>query len=521
MSALTKLWLYKQWGGIRNVFRKPGSAIFTIFMVLFYGGLLISFFNMKLEITTFSLVSLHQCVLVGLAMAAFMLLSMTLSKRQALFMQEDSFYLFSGPFSRKQVMQYLMAQTLLQSFLLSLLSILMMTFLGGNIKLTIPFLLLSLLATMSLYMFFLILNDFIYILSITNKRYKHIAKIIMGIIIIFVLLIFILSLAQHQFDFVNGLMNFVENDLFYIVPMFGWVKLLLVSFYLEQWPQVLIALALILVSLVTLYHYFTRFKGDFYEQAMMDAIEMSDYVKQVRSGKQGATTLNAKVHEAKTTFRQGAGAIYSKNFLLMKKTRDFIRIQDIGILIFYFIISYFTKMGFGFFYYLMVLWLFQILQTSNLTLELKNYQIYLIPADPFEKLFCVLLPTLLKISILISVSVVLSGILYRMDVLVILQYLLTLLGYGLIFISGTVLSVRLLKSRSNVVAENFMRMLVILISALPSLILIVIITMVGSKMNIDILLTSSIATFITNSIVSILIIYMCKGMMNGRELNSD
>ena len=42
MTALQKLWFYKQKGVIRNLFRKPSSAIITVLIVVFYGFIIVS-----------------------------------------------------------------------------------------------------------------------------------------------------------------------------------------------------------------------------------------------------------------------------------------------------------------------------------------------------------------------------------------------------------------------------------------------------------------------------------------------
>src|SRR5699024_12255236 len=45
---------------------------------------------------------------------------------------------------------------------------------------------------------------------------------------------------------------------------------------------------------------------------------------------------------------------------------------------------------------LMIIWLFMMMQTSDLVGELKNYQIYLIPDKPYKKLIAVMIPTFMK-----------------------------------------------------------------------------------------------------------------------------
>lgn len=520
MQPLVKLWLMKQKATIRNLFRKPSSAIFTVLMVLVYGGLFITMLFSD-SFMSASIHDLHNAVMLSLGFAAMFVISLLWQKRKALFYEADSFYLFSGPYTRAQIMRYLMGQTLLQAVLFSLLCVFMLVCFGGGIAYTPFFLISCIFGFILLFSFFLIFTDYLYILSITNEKYKKLSHVTIGVFVFIIFAIFMVTLAQNHFVIRSGLTSFVESDLFYFVPLFGWLKWLLIASMQGEVVIYGIALALLLGANIVLYRFFISFKGDFYEQAMMDSIELSQYMQQVKAGKQNAMKLNAKVHSSKVRFRLGAGAIFSKNFLIMKKTRDFLRIQEIAVIVFYFVVSLFTGLGFGMFCYMLIIWIFQTLQTCDLMQELKNYQIYLIPAKPLQKLWYAMLPTLLKLSILIIVSVVGSGVFFRMPFAEILQYCIMLLGYTMVFLSATVLSIRLLKSRSNMFVENLLRMLIILVCSLPSVALILIIVVQQGIYDLQVITLISNLSLLMNFIVSFLIIFFCKGMMNGRELDSD
>lgn len=518
MSALAKLWFLKQKGTLRNLFRKPTSAIMTVLMIIIYGGLILAVLNTGSS--TYQLMDLHTAILISVGFCAIMAFSLLLQKRKALFYENDSFYLFSGPFTRKQVMRFLMSQTILQSLIFALLSTFMLICFGIGLPYTPLFLLLSILTNFLTLFFFMNLTDYLYVLGITDPKYKKWTKGIVALLILFLLVLFFISMAQHHFDVKNGLMNFALGDLFYLLPLFGWNKLVMISFVEGKLMLTFFAMLLLLAANLLIYSLFINFKGEFYEQAMMDASELSAYMAQVKQGKKSANRIDAKVHHASIQFRDGAGAIFSKNMLVMKKTRDFISLQDIIILVVYFLISLFTKMGFGMYCYMMILWLFQVLQTSDLVNELKNYQIYLIPAKPFAKLWYALLPTFLKILILASVAIIFGGVFYRMSVYEIFQYWIMLIGYASVFISGTVLSIRMLKSRTNMMMENLMRMLLIILCSLPGIILTMFL-LLSQDFDSGKLMLASNLSLIMNLLISLLILFACKNMMNGRELNSD
>lgn len=289
--------------------------------------------------------------------------------------------------------------------------------------------------------------------------------------------------------------------------------------YVEQnYLLVLLGFCLLVGTLVLVYLFFINYKGDFYEQALQDSLDLSKRVKEARAGNQDALR-NVKVKKnVSSKFKKGAYAIMSKNILLMKKTNNFISISDLVSIGIYMVITVIVNVGFGMFIYMMVIWVFSLLQNSDLSKELKNYQIYLIPDKPFNKLLAAIIPTFIKIFVITAVSFILMGIYYQEGVIMIFSYLINILGYTSIFISGSVLSLRILKSRSSALFENFMRMLVMVISAIPSAIVMIMIYRIGGS---NAVLIGSYITLAMNFIISLLILFGCRNMLNGRELKSD
>ena len=104
-----------------------------------------------------------------------------------------------------------------------------------------------------------------------------------------------------------------------------------------------------------------------------------------------------------------------------------------------------------------------------------------------------------------------------MPALAIVQYILMMLGYAMIFLAGTVLSMRILKSRTNVFMGNLLRLLIILVCAVPSVVIGVCSFFIFRDLYI-VTMVVSVVTLAMNFVVSGLIIAGCQGMMNGREM---
>lgn len=518
MRPLFRLWFLKTKGTIRNLFKSKVSGVFTIIMVLAYGGMLIGLFSVDRSamITTAS-PDLHISILLLIGFLAMMLFATLMQSKKALFSGEDAFYLFTGPFSRKQVMRYLTFQTIFQGLMLGLFSLFFFAAFSSGKGLSLSFIVLAYIAAVITTLFFLLLTDYLYILSIGDQKYRKYSKIIPAIIIGFVVIVALILYIQTG-NIQTLFMDFVQSDLFYVVPVFGWMKLGLIAFIEHNYLLSILGYLLLSGAVVVVYSFFIRYQGDFYEQALVDSIELSKRMKAVRSGNQD-TIKDKKVKQGvKGKFHKGAYAIMSKNILLMKKTNGFITFSDLISIVIYIGVTIAVNVGFGMFIYMMVIWVFSVLQTSDLSKELKNYQIYLIPDKPFNKLIAVIIPTFIKILIVTSLSFIIMGIYYHQSITTILMYLLNILSYSAVFISGSVLSIRILKSRSTVMFENLMRMFVMVLSAIPSAIIMAII-IVNSGQNA--FMIGSCTALIINFIISMTILYICRNMMNGRELKSD
>lgn len=518
MGTLTRLWFLKQRATLRNLFRKPASAIMTILLVVVYGGLTLGMLLNPSE--NYLMRDLHMALLCSVGFSALMTFSLLLSKRKAMFYETDAFILFSGPFTRKQVMRYLYAQTILQALMFSFVTVFIFIALASGFSFTPVLLFACIAGYFTLYLFFLNLTDYLYILSITNQKYRKLSKLVVVLLVASVLLVLLAHVYQQEFQFQLALSTFVESPMFYFVPFFGWVKMLLFGVVDGNIVQLSIAASLMLTAAMVVYYLMSSFQGDFYEQALMDAQELSAFMKDVKAGKKNSSRTNTGTHKAKVTFKQGAGAIYSKNILMMKKTRDFVNASDIMVIGIYFVISYFMDLGFLMYCYMLIFWLFQIMNGSDLVSELKNYQIYLIPAKPLAKLWYAILPTLYKMTLLLSFSILIGGLLFQIDPIEIMQYWLMMIGYVSIFISATILSIRILKSRTNMAMEQMVRMLLILICSLPG-VLLTIYLLWNRVYDETLLFMAGNLSLLLNLVVSACIIYACKNMLNGRELNDD
>ena len=520
MRALAYLFVRKNLGMIRNQFRTITSGLFMIFIVLFYGGMVVMCVAMaKSEYVAETMaVGTNAALLAGIGMLALLTVSTMVTKRKALVYETDAFYLYSGPYSRGQVNGYILMQTVLQGLLLGLLGTFMSAMLSINSYFPLRFLFFSILVYWLLMSFFLLLNDYIYMWGLVNRKYRILSYLIPASFLAAAAVLFLISCMDTDFQLREGFLNFALGENFYYLPFFGWAKWAMNSFIEGNGAGAVLGVLLLLVFNAAAAVAFLRFDQDIAEQAAADAEEVTAYVKSVRErGVQPVETK--KVKQVRAVFREGAGAVFSKNMLLMKKTGNFLRKQDMFLIVFYFVISMLAvpEHTFPMFCYMMIFWMFNLLNDSDMMRDLKNYQIYLIPDSPLKKLVSVILPTLFKISIVVAAALVFAGIFTRMSAAETISWLVMVLGYAMIFVSGTVLSVCLLGSRTNAYVENLLRMVIIVAAAVPSGAAAVVLFLFMRDLVLVTALVSAV-TFLMNIAVSVLIVICCQGMMNGKEL---
>ncbi|HHX69539.1 MAG: putative ABC exporter domain-containing protein [Miniphocaeibacter sp.] len=520
MTALQKLWFYKQKGVIRNLFRKPSSAIITVLIVVFYGFIIVSALFAKDEIAVYAAtLGVQKSIMIIIGFTAFMMVTMLFSSRKALFYEQEAFYLFSGPFTKKQQMKYLLAQTILQSILFSFLSLFLGIVSFSDVSFAPLMILLTFLVTLGIYFFFLILTDYLYVLEICYKKFKNISKIVGTLVVLSVAIVLGVYIFKSGLDIKEGFYSFITGKIFYFVPILGPAKLAMVSFIEQEYIFTIIGFLLVFIPAIIVYLLFINFKGNFYEQALEDAIKISEYR---RKSKSGDTTVTAKVKHkeiGKSKFLNGAWAILSKSVVELKKTGQFVSISDVSIVGIYIVFGILSK-SFEAVTSMLIIYLFLSPQNTGIKKEMENYFIYLIPDSPLKKLIAIIIPPILRTSLITVFAVIISGVLLKTSPALIIYNSFMFVGYSVLVTSGTVLSLKILKSRSNQVLESLLRALIIFICFIPSLIVIAFLSVTGMNI-IDLMNIANYIPLIMNFVISILIILLCKNMLNGKELISD
>lgn len=523
MKTLLYLYALQIRSKVRNIFRKPSTAIFAIVLILFYGFV---FYRLFTSGTT-SLSSDHAlqaniAIFISMGITALIVCTSLLQKRSAIFSETNAFYIFTGPFQRKEAMYFIVSRSIVGSIFGGLASILFMVGYAYQMTYGVLFLFLTFLANYLTCFFFSVLSNYLYLINIREKsKYRYIGTILLVCLIVFLFATFLVVLAQYHFSMQGIFMHYLKADVFYAVPFFGWIKLLLVSYIQHNYWLSALGLGLLLVSSMLLSKLLICFKEDFVEKVMQDATEYTLRYNAVKAGRRNSFR-DKKVHNVKyVNFKEGAGAILSKNILLMKKEHSFIGKQDIILMLVYSLIAFAVSRDMNFFVYMMVIWLYICLQHAGFEDEMYHYQIYLIPAKSFAKLWYLIAPYIIKYMILCLLVILVDAVVTQTSPIYGIQYYGVLISFVFLFISASVLAIRLLKSRNNVFMGNMLRMLVIFLSTLPSIIILVVINTVLPDMGLFSITIICMTILLLNFVIAMLILYSCSGMMNGCDIQSE
>ena len=514
MKSLIYLSKLKAFGYIRRLFKKPTTAILTILGVIFFVAL---FFMMsmaysgmedKLPFSFFSIIYL--------GFALFMGVIFLFQPRTALFTSTDANFLLVGPYDNKKVMAYALSGSLTSTVLFTFLTMAYsVCFFGGLFDISVLDIIWMVFVSILLFFSFFGLIDMVYLRFMTSKH-KNIIRIgIFLLMIVIVLSVYAFYVSTHYSgDLMATSLMFISSDYFSYTPIIGWAYMALSSMHdLDVLKALLGIFFLGLVDLLLVLMTITT--KDIDPEIIVNDAEWYEKMRE-RQRKGGSNlNLNLKVKAVKgVKFNRGADAVSSRMMLDMRKTNSFITKQELLLIALYFAIAFFSDYGFTWYSRYVSIVLFVITLSANYTDELKHHYIYLIPDSPIKKLIAILKPTIIKVGLVVLVMNTV-GIIFGTNVLEYIAALFETFGYGLIFITANIWCTRLLKANTNEVANQFIKMGIIILCLLPGILLGL---LFGFLLN---PLAYSYVSALTSIIMSSILIYFSKGVVSGVEYSAD
>ena len=359
MNALSYLFFVKLKAQLRRLFSKPVSAIVTLFVLAFFGFSIYSAVsNREMMSAMMNVQSVQGWMMLFCGYVLFLMTVKILQKRSAIVTRDDAQFIFAGPFTRKQTLAYLLIETVEGSLIYALIAvayILMM--MSSTVILTVPLVLSLILSSLLMFYFAFALFTWFYFLELVKPQAKWIKYGFLAVLLGFIGLIAIRNVGVDG-GIQSTITRFVADPLFNWVPVFGWCKMALIGLVSQDMTACLIGFAATLLVCAGITALILNVKGDFYEQAIMDAEWISELRQNARARRAQSQTHEKVVSVKQARFGSGAAALVSKNLLILRKTRRLLSLQEVLLIVIYLGIVWMNGQGFGFYQFFVLIVLF-------------------------------------------------------------------------------------------------------------------------------------------------------------------
>jgi len=467
---------------IKRAFSSVVSIIITILGVLGFGVTFVMAFMMKRPVVERIAA---ETILAGvLLMIGVILYNSFLSRDNGILTMADANFLFTGPFEKRTVLAYLLISTAPASVLTGFFMCFYLPYLLGP-ALTLPKFLVVLLIISLLFGCIFLSYYYLYIIDTDRPGLKKNVKRIFWAFSGALVLAFVVLLLSTGLNVKDTAQKFFTHPWYNWVPLFGWTKwaissLLSGNIILGFIP----AMALLVITNTVLCFALYNVKSDFYEKTLEDSVNLQKLLDDVKTnGSADARSLaKLKKKASSVRFNQGAAAIYSRQMLESNKLNLVSKCRELFLGLFY--VAFGAIFGLDF-YIVLVMIGFGALSMSlsdSWHRDFKKPYVFLIPASSFSKVIYSVLLGLIKTIINGSITITIGALVYKINPLNLISYLLIFASFVILFIFAEVFTYRLIGSGSSVMAVTFMRMFFAIGTCIPAIVLLVIIAVVSKGM---------------------------------------
>lgn len=469
-NAITYLLLMKVKGFFRNLIRKPVSLILTLIgMCIVIFSVYQSLTNPNSNVLAIASDASIMHIVVG-ATVLFLLLVFFFNSKSALVYSNDASYIFSGPFSRKQIYTYISLLSVQQSIGMGLgYLIYILIFFASSLKSPLQYIGL-LLSVFLHYLVTVSIFNYYYIKNASKEELSKISKFPVLVIIASILLISAF-LIYPNFN-MDGIKNVINHPHFKFVPYIGSVGWISNSFLLGDISAIIPIIVIILLIIVFTTLMF-RNEGYFFEKAILDAETITAIQKEVQKNQNSFSMFTddklEKVSKRKglVDFWPGAWAITSKQFNTLIKTRRILPFSTLMYVAIYVVMGLFIQE----LEFLKIMFVFSLLLSGDkelLLAELKKPFIYLIPDNNFKKALSLMVVPALRQLFLAFVLVVVC-LLFGDTIVDALLF--GVLYFSIYFVIQAVdyIVILLFKQKLNIFLASVVNLLAYLVALIPTI----------------------------------------------------
>lgn len=458
---------------LKELRKKPLKLITYIAMVLLIIISLVLSIKSNIKLTEGN-IKVYKSIFLGLIlMLLFLSLKVGIERGTNLFRLSDANFLFTAPIRSQLVLLYGFAKQMGSNLFLIVLLSFQMPNLYNNFPMKDYGWAIILLTTFLFAFLSSIMGVLIYSIASIKDEYKSIINYTLYGLSGLVLLGLIYNIINTG-EPLQGAMNFFNMDLFNYIPIVGWLLNIYTSAILGFKLSTIVYIVLILLSVVTFLFIIYNLDLDYYEDALNNSLTKEEQLAKARSGRAGWSESKSKARKVKGSINYTKSkAILSKQILEVKKTGTlFIDKLTLFTSGFSLIFAYIVRdNGPNFLLYMLIYMNIILSQSNQWSMELDKHYIYLIPESSVKK---ILYATLLENIKALITGIITFGIATFIYDISLIEGIVLGITYGsftsVILFSDLVIR-RILGVGLSVIAERFIRFLIIAVVLIPGLIL--------------------------------------------------
>ena len=521
MKGIIYLWRTTLKNQIKDLKNHPGKLIGYIIIIALMAFVLISSAMNSNSADGKNLRSMSELGAIIYALFMFLFISQIiqgLSSGATFFKMADVNLLFVSPISSKKILIYGLVRQLGMSLLISIFILFQASILNQTYGVNIIGVIMIFIGYFVLTFISSIMSMAIYSITSGSEKKKKIVKVLIYLLVLPVVISILLNIKGGGRG-IEAIANGINEGYLEYIPFVGWLKALIYGFLIGENSNALIYIILTILGIGLTIFILMKSKNEYYEDVLQATETMYKRKEDAKEGRIVDTKDTKKIKLKNSGINKGRGAsvFFFKHMLENKRAGKLFLdnttlIQIVVVVIFTLTMKEVGSIvaTFAMATYIQLFLTF----TGRWVRELKMHYIYLIPEKSLKRLLYIISENLIKCIIDGTILFVIAGIILGSSPIEILICIIARVGFGMLFISGDVLSQKIFKQVTGKGLLMFLTILALIILALPGIIGAVVLAIVLELGTISI-----IATFIWNIFISFIIMWLCKNILNNIEQN--
>lgn len=527
-GPLSYLTITKLKNQIKQILRTPSQLIYAIFMIAIFVFISVVGNREGIAVDMRDIRELNAILMVFFTIMFFMLFFNAYSQGSSMFTMSDVNMVFPTPINPHKVLFYGLFRQLGLSFALGFFILFQYSWLHTLYGLSYVHLIVIILGyALTIFMAQLCAMA-LFCRTSHDPAKKRVVRLVFYALIVVLLggaVAYVLPALQNADVFAAIPLAVEYFNLLPVLcfPVSGWTGAITGAiitgdiFTLVIFSAAIVAFGLVMILLIV------KSKHNFYEDVIKAAEVAQSAITAKKEGQIGeVVSKNVKVGKTGLNKGLGASAIYYKHMRENRRS-GMLFISNMSLLFAAIVIfmSIFMRDA-GIFAVFMMATYMQIFSVAlgRFTRELSKPYIYLIPESPLKKLYYAIKESLISSLLEAILLFAVVGLIVGADPLDIVLCILARVSFSLLYTAGNIAVERVFGSVNSRFLVMFFYILVLLVMMVPGILLAVLFTVLFNMVLATELSVVYLAFIIANIPVSILVMFLCRNLLQYAELNN-